>query len=115
MAVEAELARKSGGATVPWELVEDAANPETGLADPTIDYGARSRLDQVVTRLQALEDRFDDPLAVVQGLVPTEYDEISLSYTGDDLTGVTYRQDGTIVATLTLSYTGSRLTGVARS
>lgn len=54
-------------------------------------------------------------------LVPTEYDEITLSYivagpgTGEIGT-VEYRFDGNLVATLTLSYDGSnRLTNVLRS
>lgn len=107
MAVEAELARKSGGATVPWELVDDPDNPETGLADPSIDYGVRTRLDAVVEKLTG-------PLTVA-GLVPAEFDQINLGYTGDELTQVVYRQDGTIVATLTLTYTNGRLTGVQRT
>jgi hypothetical protein len=51
-------------------------------------------------------------------LVPSNYDYISLSYTGDNLTGVVYKTNGsggTTVATLTLSYTGSVLDSVERS
>jgi len=51
-------------------------------------------------------------------LVPEEYDHITLSYTGSDLTGVVYRTGGaggTIVATLTLGYVGGNLQTVARS
>ena len=54
----------------------------------------------------------------VSGLVPENYDYISLSYTGDNLTGVVYKTNGsggTTVATLTLSYTGSVLDSVERS
>ena len=51
-------------------------------------------------------------------LVPKEYDYISLSYTGDDLTGVVYKtggSGGTTVATLTLTYTDSVLQSVERT
>lgn len=52
---------------------------------------------------------------IVQGLVNQPYDEIALSYTGTDLTGVVYKLGGVTVATLTLAYTGTNLTSVVRS
>jgi hypothetical protein len=52
---------------------------------------------------------------VVQGLVNQPHDQITLSYTGTDLTGVVYRLGGVIVATLTLGYTSGNLTSVVRS
>ena len=52
---------------------------------------------------------------IVSGLVNQPYDEIALSYTGTDLTGVVYRLAGVTVATLTLGYTGTNLTSVVRS
>lgn len=52
---------------------------------------------------------------IVSGLVNQPYDEIALSYTGTDLTGVVYRLAGVTVATLTLGYTDGNLTSVARS
>ena len=58
------------------------------------------------------------PVAVMTQLVPSEYDHITLGYTGKDLTSVVYRQggaDGAVVATLTLGYTDGRLTAVGRS
>ena len=59
----------------------------------------------------------DDALATI---APTaSYDYISLSYTGSNLTTVTYKTGGatgTTVATLTLTYDGANnLTSVARS
>jgi hypothetical protein len=50
-------------------------------------------------------------------LVPEEYDYIDLTYTGDDLTTVTYKtggSGGTTVATLTLTYTASVLQTVTK-
>ena len=51
-------------------------------------------------------------------LVPSEYDYIALTYSGDNLTGVTYKtggSGGTTVATLTLAYSGSTLTSVTKT
>lgn len=52
---------------------------------------------------------------IVTGLVNQPYDQINLSYTGTDLTGVVYRLSGVIVATLTLGYTSGNLTSVVRT
>lgn len=46
------------------------------------------------------------------------HDWIGLSYTGADLTGVTYRlggESGPIVATLTLGYSGGNLVSVSKT
>jgi len=54
----------------------------------------------------------------VSGLVPHEYDYISLSYTESNLTGVTYRVGGaagSIVATLVLAYTGAVLSTITKT
>jgi hypothetical protein len=58
-----------------------------------------------------------NPLPVVEGLSIPEHDHIALSYTGEDITGVTYKTggaDGTTVATLTLAYSDGKLTSVTR-
>lgn len=52
---------------------------------------------------------------MVSGLVPEPYDEITLSYTGSDLTGVVYKSASVTVATLTLAYDTGKLVSVARS
>ena len=54
----------------------------------------------------------------VSGLIPHEYDYISLSYTGDNLTGVVYKingSGGTTVATLVLAYTGAVLNTITKT
>jgi hypothetical protein len=56
-----------------------------------------------------------NPIPTIQGLSIPEHDNIQLTYTGDNLTGVAYRVGGTTVATLTLAYTGSRLDSVTKS
>jgi hypothetical protein len=56
--------------------------------------------------------------AIANSLVPSDYDYIALSYTGDNLTGVVYKKggaSGTVVSTLTLGYSGSNLTSVTKS
>ena len=55
---------------------------------------------------------------IASGLVPDDYDYISLGYTGDNLTTVIYKtggSGGTTVATLTLGYTGDNLTSVTKT
>jgi hypothetical protein len=56
------------------------------------------------------------PLAISQGLEIPEHDEIVLSYTGSNLTGVVYKLATATVATLTLAYDGNdNLTSVTKS
>ena len=55
---------------------------------------------------------------VANSLVQSEYDYISLGYTGSNLTTVVFKTggaSGTTVSTLTLSYTGSRLDSVTKT
>lgn len=52
------------------------------------------------------------------GLAPTDYDYVSLGYTGANITTVEYKKGGsggTTVATLTLTYSGSNITSITRS
>lgn len=48
-------------------------------------------------------------------LVPEEYDEIALGYTGDNLTTAIFKKATVTVATVVLSYTGDRLDGAVRT
>jgi len=52
---------------------------------------------------------------LLNGLVPEEYDEAVLGYTGADLTTVTYKLNDAVVATLTLTYDAGVLQRVVRS
>ena len=52
---------------------------------------------------------------ILSSLVPYEYDNLVLGYTGSDLTSVVYKKSTTVVATLTLGYTDGKLTTIARS
>jgi len=54
----------------------------------------------------------------MSGLVPENYDYISLGYTGDNITTVVYKKGGaggTTVATLTLAYTGAQLDTITKT
>jgi hypothetical protein len=69
---------------------------------------------------QVLKQSFDADIgglrvATFNNLIPVAYDSIQLSYTGDNLTEVVYKQNGNTVAILNLTYTGDRLTQVDRS
>lgn len=52
---------------------------------------------------------------VVRGIANQPHDEIQLSYTGDNLTGVVYKLNGVTVATLILTYSGTNLASVVRT
>lgn len=78
-------------------------------AQPIVNYGYKG------ASIYPLQIDDNGNLMVSGGLVPKDYDEIVLSYTGDDLTGVVYKLATVTVATLTLSYTGTNLTGVVWS
>jgi len=55
---------------------------------------------------------------VANSLVPKEYDFISLSYTGNNLTGVVFKTGGAFgetISTLTLAYNGSKLISVTKT
>jgi hypothetical protein len=54
-------------------------------------------------------------LAVNAGFDLPDYDSLSLSYSGELLSTVTYRKNGSVVATVTCGYTGGKLTSVTRS
>lgn len=57
-------------------------------------------------------------IQVINSLTPNVYDYISLSYTGSNLTTVTYKingASGSTISTLTLAYSGNNLISVTRS
>jgi len=54
----------------------------------------------------------------VNQLIPDEFDSIILGYTGDDITSVIYKINGTsgdTIATLTLGYSGGNLVSIERT
>lgn len=75
--------------------------------------------DEGLLRVQVSPNSSGPPIPVsVSGLEIPDHDYIALSYSGANLTGVTYKtggSGGTTVATLTLGYDGSNLVSVTKS
>jgi hypothetical protein len=78
------------------------------MAEITIGRTLSAATDSVTVEQGSL------PWVAAQPLVPVDYDEIVLGYTGANVTSVTYKKASSTVATLQLTYTGSNLTGVKR-
>lgn len=77
---------------------------------------SRSLLDADQCTRGAYDDANEAFRVVANDLVPSQYDTVTLSYTGSNLTGVVYSLDGSTVGTLTLTYDGSsNLLTVVRS
>lgn len=77
---------------------------------PLSDYRVKTTINSDLSHTQHV--------IIASGLVPAVYDYISLSYTGDDMTGVVYKTGGaagSTVATLTLVYTASVLQSVTKT
>jgi hypothetical protein len=71
-----------------------------------------------VTTVQGAAGVAGWPVKELNQLIPEEYDYISLSYTGSDITGVVYKTGGAggaTVATLALAYAGGNLSTVTRT
>lgn len=54
-------------------------------------------------------------MLIDNAFAPTRYDEIEMTYSGDNIATVIYKLSGATVGTLTLGYTGANLTSVVRS
>lgn len=55
---------------------------------------------------------FDGNFAIrtlLSGAIPSNWDDVVLTYTGSNLTGVEYKLDTVTIRTLVLTYTGSQL------
>lgn len=56
------------------------------------------------------------PTQLLGSLVPESYDQVDCSYTGANMTGVVYKKNGAVIATLVLTYDGSNnLTSIQRT
>jgi hypothetical protein len=92
----------------------------TGDRVEAMDRSAQQLLDREEIR-QESGKRIFAPVFVQQnipGLDIPSHDYVGLTYTGDDLTSVVYKDGGsggTTVATLTLAYSGGKLQSVTRS
>lgn len=56
-----------------------------------------------------------DKVINLSALVPVDYDDIQLAYTGDNPTTITYFRKGVSVCVLTLTYVGDNLVEVSSS
>ena len=56
-----------------------------------------------------------NPLPVADAFQISKYDQILLTYSGDDISTVVYKLAGVTVATLALSYVSGNLTNVLKS
>ncbi len=100
------------------QFVREIRDLLTGSGDPIpVDIGTSIDVSIDNTSIEVSNDS-GNPIPVVTGLEIPEHDYIALSYTGDDLTGVSYKtggSGGTTVATLTLVYSDGKLTSVTKS
>jgi len=85
----------------------------------TADVYGNTKKDGSGTDYQLLVDESGRlQIDTISGLEIPAHDYVSLSYTGDNLTGVVYKTGGaggTTVATLTLEYTGAVLDTVTKT
>jgi len=102
-------------------LATQLQDTDKGIVTNTVIHGRTTAghgafVDVKVNPSGALSvDATGSQVVGLSALVPVAYNEISLSYTGANLTGVIYKQAGATVATLTLGYTGDNLTSVVRT
>lgn len=98
------------------EIKNDAGNPIPTA--PNVQQGGGATTANTLRVTLATDGPGVANLSSIAGLAIPAHDHIALSYTGSNLTGVTYRtggSGGTIVGTLTLAYSGSNLISVAKS
>jgi hypothetical protein len=100
------------------QFVREIRDLLTGSGAPIpVDIGTSIDVSIDNTSIEVSNDS-GNPIPVVTGLEIPEHDYIALSYTGNDLTGVTYKtggSGGTTVATLTLAYSDGKLASVTKS
>lgn len=89
------------------------------MTDSTVDITQPfDRPQKLLKIIDNGDSTYSIAVSAFNSLVPASYNYISLSYTGDNLTGVVYKtggSGGTTIATLTLAYSGSTLTTVTKT
>ena len=89
------------------------------MTDSTLDITQTfDRPQKLLKIIDNGDGTYSIAVSAFNSLVPASYDYISLTYTGDNLTGVVYKtggSGGTTIATLTLAYSGSTLTSVTKT
>ncbi len=108
----------SAGAFLIGRAPDGADKPVAVNTDGAVKVDIGSATLNVDANGVEIKNDTGNPVPVVTGLGIPEHDYIGLAYTGDNLTGVTYKlggSGGVTVATLTLAYTNSRLDSVIKS
>ena len=89
------------------------------MTDSTVDITQPfDRPQKLLKIIDNGDSTYSIAVSAFNSLVPASYDYISLTYTGDNLTGVVYKtggSGGTTIATLTLAYSGATLTSVTKT
>jgi hypothetical protein len=93
-----------GGSSIPQFLIDGDALRVTGDIE----------VDTAGLATDTKQDEQTDKLKSIAGFNVPEHDDIELSYTEGDLTGVVYKMGGSTVGELQLSYTEGNLTRVQR-
>lgn len=113
-ATEATLATRATEATLATRASE--ATLATRASEATL----ATRASEATLATRASEATLSAQSAVISArlsgsLVPAAYDEVVLTYTGDNVTTAVYKLATVTVKTLTLAYTGDRLDSVVAS
>lgn len=117
--IDAKLPSLSGGSIpVVGPLTDTQLRASAVPVSPNVQQGGGAVTSSTTRVTLATDGPGVANLASIAGLAIPAHDYIALSYTGTNLTGVTYKtggSGGTTVGTLTLAYSGSQLTSVTKS
>lgn len=97
-------------------IIDTTSGDAVTVTNNKLDVNATVSIPDIAT--ETTLDAINTKLGGLSSFTPAVYDYISLSYTGDDLTGVVFKiggSGGTTVSTLTLAYAGGVLTSVTKT
>lgn len=100
--------------TETWEY--EVATQGTGTGQPVSVENFPATLSGATVPVSGtVLDNINTNLSTLNSLVPSIYNSVLLSYTGDNLTSVVFTLNATTVSTLTLVYDGTKLTSVTKT
>ena len=97
-------------------IIDTTSGDAVTVTNNKLDVNATVSIPDIAT--ETTLDAINTKLGGLSSFTPAVYDYISLTYTGDDLTGVVFKSGGsggTTVSTLTLAYAGGVLTSVTKT
>lgn len=97
------------------EALLTTIDADTGSIDGKLPSGLTVASTRLLVDGSGVTQPVSGTINTLTGLDIPKHDNIQLTYTGENLTGVAYRVGSTTVATLTLAYTGTRLDSVTKS